>query len=78
MSEPTPRFIVVFKPHVTKEQVEEYAQKVNDNGGDVTHRYDNVLNGFAATLPDNFMQNLQGDDLIDYIEPDGFVTIQQQ
>ncbi|KAF8638416.1 hypothetical protein AX17_002223 [Amanita inopinata Kibby_2008] len=70
------RFIVVFKPHVSVEQIEEYVHQVNNNGGQVQHRYDTVLNGFSATLPDSFAKSLEGNDLIDYIEPDGVVTTQ--
>lgn len=38
-------------------------------GGEVKHRYDSLLNGFSATIPDNVLasfQSLQGD-VIDYI-----------
>ncbi|KAG6878477.1 hypothetical protein C0992_008102 [Termitomyces sp. T32_za158] len=62
-----PRYIIVFKPNVTKEQVDKYAEEVDSNGGKVTNRYDSVLNGFAAHLPNTYFQNLQGDDAIDYI-----------
>ncbi|KIL59126.1 hypothetical protein M378DRAFT_169783 [Amanita muscaria Koide BX008] len=67
--------MVVFKDSATKDQIEEYVNNVHANGGKVTHRYD-IINGFAAHLPDNFMSNLQGDDLIESIEPDGIVTTQ--
>ena len=40
----------------------------------MTNRYETVLNGFAAEIPDSFLGNLQGNDLVDYIEPDGPVT----
>jgi hypothetical protein len=39
-------------------------------GGNVGQRYDSVLNGFSATIPDSFMsqlQSLQGEGVIDYI-----------
>ncbi|GLB37106.1 putative proteinase A inhibitor 1 [Lyophyllum shimeji] len=68
------KYIVVFKEHATQDQIDEYANKVNTSGGSVTNRYDNVLKGFAAAIPDTFLQSLQGEDIIDYIEPDGVVT----
>lgn len=40
-------------------------------GGEVNNRYDSVLKGFSAKLQPEHLQSLQGDDLIDYIEPDG-------
>ncbi|RXW15380.1 hypothetical protein EST38_g10475 [Candolleomyces aberdarensis] len=78
MSE-TGKFIVVFKDGVTSAQIDDYASKVNQAGGDVKNRFDQsggILNGFSATIPTSFLGNLQGDDLISYIEPDGVVTTQ--
>jgi len=71
-----PSFIVVFKDGVRKEQVDKYVDDLHSNGGAVTHRYTAVLNGFAANIPETFLKNLQGDDLIKYIEPNGQVTTQ--
>ncbi|KAF5385744.1 hypothetical protein D9615_002512 [Tricholomella constricta] len=73
------KYIVVFKEGVTPEQINKYAQDVSDNGGNVTNRYDpTFLKGFAAAIPDQFLQSLQSlqGDVIDYIEPDGIVTTQ--
>jgi hypothetical protein len=72
------KYIVVFKEGVTPEKVKEYVQEVGQNGGKVTNEYDGILNGFAAELPDNYLQQLQSlqGDVIDYIEPDGVVTTQ--
>ncbi|KIJ97673.1 hypothetical protein K443DRAFT_239265 [Laccaria amethystina LaAM-08-1] len=73
------KFIVVFKPEVTQDQITEYVDQVNNSGGEVTHRYDSVLNGFAATLTPLSLQSFQSlvgtGGVIDYIEPDGIVTI---
>jgi len=72
------KYIVVFKENVTPEQIGKYINDVNSNGGEVGQRFDPVLNGFSATIPDGFLshlQSLQGD-LIDYIEPDGVVRTQ--
>ncbi|RDB16741.1 Serine proteinase inhibitor IA-2 [Hypsizygus marmoreus] len=70
------KYIVVFKDSATTEQIDQYVEKVNSNGGEVANRYDAVLKGFAATIPDHFLASLQGDDIIDYIEPDSIVTTQ--
>ncbi|KAG8882783.1 hypothetical protein FRB99_004637 [Tulasnella sp. 403] len=74
----TGKYIVVFKEHVSKDQVQEYARQIDNNGGEVTQHYD-ILNGFAAKIPDahlSNLQSLQGNDIIDYIEPDQVVTTQ--
>ncbi|KAF8157022.1 protease propeptide/inhibitor [Crassisporium funariophilum] len=70
------RYIVVFKNGVTKEQIDQYVNNVNKNGGEVGHRWDSILNGFSATLPESFLMSLQNDELIEYIEPDGIMTTQ--
>ncbi|KDQ57619.1 hypothetical protein JAAARDRAFT_35312 [Jaapia argillacea MUCL 33604] len=70
------KYIVVFKESTTPEQINKYADEVSSNGGQVSQRYDSVLKGFSATIPDAFLQQLQGSDVIDYIEPDGIVTTQ--
>ncbi|KAF6766208.1 hypothetical protein DFP72DRAFT_1038927 [Ephemerocybe angulata] len=69
-------FIVVFKEGVTSEQIGNYCKEVEDA---VRGRYDQgagILNGFSATIPASFHASLVGDELIDYIEPDGIATIQ--
>ncbi|KAF8070181.1 protease propeptide/inhibitor [Lyophyllum atratum] len=68
------RYIVVFKDNATQEQINAYANNVDSNGGTVMNRYSDALKGFAAVIPEQFLQSLQGDDIIDYIEPDGVVT----
>ncbi|KAH7108120.1 hypothetical protein BKA62DRAFT_764193 [Auriculariales sp. MPI-PUGE-AT-0066] len=56
-------YIVVFKDKTTKDEIERYITDVNDNGGEVTHKYDT--------------SNLQDDaSPIKYIEADGIVTTQ--
>ncbi|KAJ7084383.1 hypothetical protein B0H15DRAFT_393258 [Mycena belliarum] len=75
------KYIVVFKSTATKEEIDKFAETVNGDGGEVTHRYDTLMKGFAATLAPNtlasFNSNLQAaDSPIDYIEPDGVVTTQ--
>ncbi|KZT72196.1 hypothetical protein DAEQUDRAFT_763305 [Daedalea quercina L-15889] len=69
-------YIVVFKEHATQEQVDRYAQDVSANGGHIEQRFGSLLNGFSATIPESYLTQLQGENLIDYIEPDQIVTTQ--
>ncbi|KAG8983122.1 hypothetical protein FRB90_006300 [Tulasnella sp. 427] len=68
------KFIVVFKQGATQDEINEYAEQVNS--GKVTHQYATVLKGFAADLTESQLQNFQGSDIIEYIEPDSVVTTQ--
>ncbi|KAG8697552.1 hypothetical protein FRC08_006457 [Ceratobasidium sp. 394] len=76
------RYIVVFKDDAPQSEIDKTIADLEAAGGKVTQRYDGgVLNGFAAAIPDNHFQSLQAASLtsgskIDYIEPDGVVTIQ--
>jgi hypothetical protein len=70
------KYIVVFKDAATDQQIQNYVNSITLEGGQVGHRYDSVLKGFSATIPDSLLSNLQGDSIIDYIEPDGVVTTQ--
>ncbi|KAL5528247.1 hypothetical protein ACEPAF_7383 [Sanghuangporus sanghuang] len=72
-------YIVVFNDEVTQEQIDKYVQDVKEGGGQVNQRFDAILNGFSATIPDKTLESfksLQGD-VIKYIEPDQTVTIQK-
>ncbi|TFK54335.1 protease propeptide/inhibitor [Heliocybe sulcata] len=75
----TGRYIVVFKQSASQEEIDKYAQDINSNGGEIKDRYDSIMKGFSATIPAQFllqMQNSLQDGPIDYIEPDGVVTTQ--
>ncbi|KAL7281800.1 hypothetical protein ACG7TL_005123 [Trametes sanguinea] len=63
------KYIVVFKDHVPQSEIDKYANEVNANGGSVAQRYDSVLKGFSATIPEAYLQRLQSfqDSIIDYI-----------
>lgn len=73
---PHQKYIVVFKKSASKDQIQKYKDDLATNGGTVTHDYGSTLNGFAAEIPDSFVSQLQPNDVIDYIEPDGVVTTQ--
>ncbi|KAF8608616.1 protease propeptide/inhibitor [Ceratobasidium sp. AG-I] len=72
------KYIVVFKDGTPQSEIDKAATDVETAGGKVTHRYDTVLTGFAAEIPDAHLTSLQSfvGDKIDYIEPDGVATIQ--
>jgi len=75
------KYIVVFKSGTSQEAINKFADTVNSDGGEVTHRYDTILKGFTAKLSPNTLANFnslqaQDDSIIDYIEPDGVVTTQ--
>ncbi|KAI9137701.1 hypothetical protein BKA69DRAFT_1127954 [Paraphysoderma sedebokerense] len=74
-AEQSSKFIVTFKPETPKDVVDKAAADVEKQGGKVFHRYDTVLNGFAAHIPDNILTTLQSHDQLDYIEPDGPVSM---
>ncbi|KAI0769792.1 hypothetical protein BD413DRAFT_613804 [Trametes elegans] len=71
-------FIVVFKDGVSQAEIDKFANDVNENGGQVKNRYDSVLRGFSAAIPESFLLRLQSfqGSVIDYIEPDSTVTTQ--
>ncbi|KAI1794192.1 protease propeptide/inhibitor [Ganoderma leucocontextum] len=72
------KYIVVFKDHVSQPEIDKYAEDVAANGGQIGQRYDTVLKGFSASIPDTYLQQLQSftGSVIDYIEPDSVVTTQ--
>ncbi|EAU84072.1 hypothetical protein CC1G_06934 [Coprinopsis cinerea okayama7 len=76
----TGKFIVVFKDNVSKADIDQYVSELNTSGGEVTNSYyseGGILNGFAAKIPESFLTSrLQGNEVVDYIEPDGVVTTQ--
>ncbi|KAF9038160.1 hypothetical protein BJ165DRAFT_1501117 [Panaeolus papilionaceus] len=81
MSEPTQKFIVVFKDGVTAAQIDEYVKQLDSTGGKVNNPYykeGGILNGFAADITPSFLDSFQTSaaDVISYIEPDGIVTTQ--
>ncbi|KAJ7462302.1 protease propeptide/inhibitor [Mycena galericulata] len=75
------KYIVVFKSTASQQAIDEFADTVSKEGGEVIHKYGTVMKGFAARLNDNTLvkfNSLQEDpnSIIDYIEPDGVVTTQ--
>jgi len=70
------KYIVVFKESATDQQIQNYVHSIESEGGEVGHRYESIMKGFSATIPNSLLSNLQSDSIIDYIEPDGVITTQ--
>jgi len=75
------RFIVVFKKNVAQDTIDRQADAVEQNGGSVNNRFDSIMKGFSAVIPEEYLlalqSNLQQDNSpIAYIEPDSTVTTQ--
>jgi len=74
------KYIVIFKDSATDQEIQQYVDGVQkDRAGQVVHRYDSIMKGFAASISPSyltFMQSNIQDGPIDYIEEDGVVTTQ--
>jgi len=71
------KFIVTFKDSATPEQVDQFIRQAKDQGSQISTEYNNaIMKGFAGTLSPAQLQSFQGDDIIDYIEPDSVITTQ--
>jgi len=72
------QFIITFKDRATPEQIAQFTKKVTSEGGEVRASLTNI-NGLVAQLPGSFnIISLQGDDIIEAIEPDGIATVEPQ
>lgn len=71
----------IFSSYFTYEGQNTYSQHfirllINEKiGGKITHRYDAALLGFSAEMPDVSVSSLNSHKHVDYIEPDGEVSI---
>jgi len=74
------KYIVVFKDTATDDEITQYVDQVNNNGGTVSNRFESSLKGFAAAIPDQALNSLQASITdggpIESIEADGIVTTQ--
>ncbi|KAF9390770.1 hypothetical protein CPB97_008459 [Podila verticillata] len=69
------KVIVVFKAGTPAEEIEAAVKDCESKGGKITHRYNAALLGFAAEMPDTAVQTLTVHPHVDYVEPDGPVSI---
>ncbi|KAF9435914.1 hypothetical protein BGZ76_005238 [Entomortierella beljakovae] len=72
------KVIVVFKAGTQKSVIDHAVDGVKNQGGKITHMYDSALLGFSAELPDVCVSTLHSQAEVDYIEPDGEVSIYAQ
>ncbi|KAG0277523.1 hypothetical protein BGZ95_005789 [Linnemannia exigua] len=69
------KVIVVFKKETPAGEIEAAVKDVESKGGKITHRYDAALLGFSAEMPDVSVSSLNSHPHVDYVEPDGEVSI---
>ncbi|KAF9321113.1 hypothetical protein BG003_003610 [Podila horticola] len=69
------KVIVVFKAETPASEIEAAVKDCESKGGKITHRYNAALLGFSAEMPDNAVQTLTVHPHVDYVEPDGPVSI---
>ncbi|KAG0316591.1 hypothetical protein BGZ99_006811 [Dissophora globulifera] len=67
--------MVVFKAGTPDSEIENAIRDVKSQGGTITQRYTSALLGFAANVPDVGVQSLTAHPHVDYVEPDGEVSI---
>ncbi|KAM0790847.1 hypothetical protein ACM66B_004691 [Microbotryomycetes sp. NB124-2] len=82
----TNSYIVVFKkpdehPQATDDHIESLAQKVEQSGGSIKHRYSggsrpSAIRGFAGEFSDDLKAEFEKNEAVKYVEPDGSVTTQ--
>lgn len=61
-------YIVVLRPSTSRMATDSVVRLAGDLGGAVTYRYDTVLDGFAAQLPDQAVDQLRRDPRVAYVE----------
>lgn len=69
------QYIVVFHSNAPANNVQSAARSVEQAGGALLHSYSNVLNGFAAKLPEAALNGLLRNPNVAYIEADQTVSI---
>ncbi|QYJ04636.1 S8 family peptidase [Nocardioides panacisoli] len=69
------RYIVVFDKATGKGKQRAARSGARSDGGTVHHRFDTVLDGFAATLPAQALRGLRNNPNVAYIEADRKVTV---
>ncbi|KAF8977394.1 hypothetical protein BGZ46_007419 [Entomortierella lignicola] len=64
------KFIVVFKKGSPQSEIDAAEKRVESDGGKVTQRYKSSILGFAAEVPDSLVNTLEGNEHVEYVEPD--------
>jgi subtilisin family serine protease len=71
------RYVVVFDKGARGADVRNARADAQRRGGQVHHTYSSALRGFAATLPENAVRNLQRNPNVAFIEADAVVEVLQ-
>lgn len=69
------QYIVVFEKGARGRAVNAAARAAERAGGQLLHRYDTVLNGFAIRVPEQALEGLRHNPNVAYIEVDQTVTV---
>jgi len=72
-------YMVIFEPGTSLDTIEKYINQVEEEGGQIKHRYSSSLLGFSAILPSSALASLESNAQggpIRYVEADGEVTVQ--
>jgi len=67
-------YIVCFKDGTSKEVIEKAISEVEQQGGEIKHRYTTTMLGFSAKLPDQVLTTMVNSSDIDFVEADGQVS----
>ncbi|KAE8210894.1 hypothetical protein CF327_g5292 [Tilletia walkeri] len=72
-------FIVIFKKDAPQSEIDSQVSEIESQGGKITQKYEGLMKGFAAQMPQNIALGLTSASEggkhphIDYIEPDSEV-----
>ncbi|CAE6459021.1 unnamed protein product [Rhizoctonia solani] len=68
-------YTILFTDDATKEQMDNYKQRIQGSGGSIKHEYGS-LKGVSVTLPNDHVQSLANDPIVNIMEVDSAVTTQ--
>ncbi|CAE6515374.1 unnamed protein product [Rhizoctonia solani] len=69
-------YVVVFKESATKEEIEDYINRVQESGGKIKYDYSDLMKAMAVYVPHVSVQSFTNDPIVDSMEPDGVATTQ--
>ncbi|KAH7334947.1 proteinase inhibitor, propeptide [Rhizoctonia solani] len=69
-------YVVLFKESTTKEQIEDYVNRIQESGGKIKYDYSDLMKAVAVWVPDDSVQSFTVDPIVDSMEPDGVATTQ--
>ncbi|CAE6383828.1 unnamed protein product [Rhizoctonia solani] len=69
-------YIIMFKESTTDEEITDYMNKMEENGGKLKYDYNPLMKAAAFWVPDNFIAASSRDPIVESMEPDGEATTQ--